>query len=157
MSLQTQIRTLATHSGITLRLSGEAIELHNGNDTARMFIAANRRGIVNLLRIRQRGERDGRCSKSTCCTLATIEHLASGADIYSDPDERAAYCDGFAAGEVSDGGGLSVDEARETCECGVCQMWKDAGNAAISEGKSEVCAAVIAAQVCRTCNERETV
>ena len=155
MSLHAQIRTLAAHN-ITLHLSNGMIDMHNGNDTARMFVAAHRRDIIHLLKIRQRGEHDGRCSKSTCATSATIAYLSTGAHIYSDNDEQAAYRDGFITGESSDGGGLSVDEARATCQFGVCQQWKDAGNAAISDGKTQTEATMAAAMVCREC-ERETV
>jgi hypothetical protein len=83
--------------------------------------------------------------------------MSHGAHLYSDPDEQAAYHDGFLDGESGDGGGLSVDDARQTCQYSVCQQWKDAGNAAIGEGMSEVRATMVAAMVCRECNERETV
>jgi hypothetical protein len=156
MSLYAQIRTLAWHSNITLRLSNGAIEMHNGNDDARMFVAAHRRDIMHLLSIRQRGEHDGRCSKSTCCTSATISYMSQGAHIYADLDEQASYRDGFIEGEAGDGGGLTVDAARETCQFGVCQQWKDAGNAAITTGASEQAATIRAAQVCRECNAKET-
>jgi hypothetical protein len=157
MSLYAQIRTLSAHSNITLRLSNDMIDMHNGDDTARMFVAANRRGIIRLLTIRQRGEHDGRCSKSTCCTSATISYMSQGAHLYADLDEQAAYHDGFLEGEAGDGGGLTVDAARLTCQFGVCQQWKDAGNAAITTGASEQAATIRAAMVCRECNEMETV
>jgi len=158
LSARTIIQTLRAHN-ITLTLSGARIEMQNGNDIARMHITANRAAIINLLRIKQRGEHDGQCSKSACCSLATINTMATGAHIYAADDDRASYAEGFAMGYDNGVAILTLDEARTTCHSTPCQRWKDTGNEAHKRGATELVAVMEAAQTCRTqCNEsKETV
>jgi len=154
MSAQQILTTLAAHN-ITLTLSGARIERQHGNDIARMHITANRAAIINLLRIKQRGEHDGQCSKSACCSLATINTMATGAHIYAADDDRAAYAEGFAAGYDHGVPILTLDEARTTCQYAPCQRWKDAGNAAHKRGATELVAVLEAAAICRECEGGE--
>jgi hypothetical protein len=151
------IQTLSAHN-ITLSLSNGGIDIENATELARMSVVSNRAAIINLLRIRDRGRADGRNLAGTCMTAAMARDFMDGCSVRYTGDELSAYKDGVTEGIMDGVPTLTLDEARETCEsASSCERWKAAGNAAIKDGASEVQAVKSAAQVCRACNERETV
>ena len=136
-----------TAEGNDLRVSG-AVTVEVG-----MILTANKSRILKLLQIRNRGRHDGALSQGVCMTAQRAATMAEGKHIGYTGDDSTAYRDGFRDGAANGVCNLTIDEARDSCQFGVCEAWKAAGNEVMQDGGAVRQAITKAAQVCRECEE----